>query len=81
MADGTSRGREDGTTSLRLAGVNGQRWITGIAGYGLYLEQQLSTDELETTFGPAGEDALRLPIYDYGVGDAVEVARLAQGAE
>jgi len=71
---------EDGTVSLRLAGVNGQSWITGIAGYDLYVEEMMTADQLEAAFGPPGEDAARLPIYDYGVGDVVELIRWSQEA-
>ena len=70
----------DGTASLRLAGVSGVHWITGIAGYDLYLEELLPAAELEAKFGPPGENAARLPIHDYGVGDGVEVLRCSPGA-
>ena len=59
----------DGSVSLRLAGVNGQQWITGLAGYDLFLEQSMSAAKIQSTFG----DANRLDIHDYGVGDAVEL--------
>jgi hypothetical protein len=58
----------DGETSLRLRGVNGQQWITGIAGYDLFLDQSLSATDLEATFGDHW-----IAIHDYGVGDRVDV--------
>lgn len=61
-----------GTASLRLAGVNGQGWITGMTGYDLFLEKSNNPRSLTTAFGPTGEKATPLPIYDYGNGDAVE---------
>jgi hypothetical protein len=58
----------DGRVSLRLRGVDGRQWITGISDYDLYLEQSLSPAALEQTFGSPGDQPL-LSIYDYGVGD------------
>ncbi len=62
---------DDASVSLRLAGVNGQQWITGRSGYDLYLEKPITASKLKATFG----DADRLHIHDYGVGDHIEIIR------
>jgi hypothetical protein len=60
----------DGATSLRLRGVDGQKWITGISGYDLYFDPALKAAELEAAFGKGLID-----IHDYGVGDRFEALR------
>ncbi len=65
----------DGTTSLRLRGVNGQQWITGIAGYDLYLDPSLSAAELKAAFGDAP-----IALHDYGLGDRIEGVQPSGGA-
>jgi hypothetical protein len=56
--------------SLRLRGVDGQQWITGLAGYDLYVDTKYSGAELERAFGNRMID-----IHDYGIGDRVELMR------
>jgi hypothetical protein len=64
---------EDGSTSLRLGGIEGRNWINGVADYDLYLEDQIDAEELENLFGSPGQ-APRFAVYDYGTGDRWEVA-------
>lgn len=61
----------DGKTSLRLRGIDGRQWITGISDYDLYLEQPLTPEELTKLFGAPGQ-APRFTVQDYGVGDGWE---------
>ncbi|MFP3905139.1 MAG: hypothetical protein ACLFWB_12915, partial [Armatimonadota bacterium] len=62
----------DGSASLPLRGINGSGWINGEKDYDLYLRENLSPEKLEEIFGPPGGDS-RFYLYDYGIGDSVEI--------
>lgn len=65
----------DGKISLRLRGVDGRQWITGLSDYDLYLERPLPPAELLRLFGAPGQ-APRFAVHDYGVGDTWEATLL-----